>query len=161
MGENAVNLLIAQHQEIRNLLDQVESGPAESRTLRFEELRQLMNVHETAEEEVLRPITRREAKDGNRLANGLSAQEAAAQQALAALAALDVTSDEFARQFTTFRAGVLDHMSDEESQELDALRERKDVGDLMALGEDVKAAEDPPTSRPDPAATMAAADVDG
>ena len=158
MPENGINLLIAQHQEIRNLLDQVQSGPLERRALRFEELRQLLDVHETAEERVVRPLTRRELPDGDSVADARLAEEAAGRQALDALAALDVTSEEFATQFAAFKADVLDHAEREEDEEFAVLRDREGLDELLTLGEDVKAAEDPPTSHPDPEATAAAAD---
>jgi hypothetical protein len=157
MGQNAINLLVAQHQEIKSLLDQVQSGPTEQRRLRFEELRQLMSVHETAEEQIIRPITRRELPDGARIADERIAEEAAAEQTLTALAALDVTSAAFASQFATFKADVLKHASEEETEEFTPLGERKELGELMELGDEVKAAEDPPISHPDASAIEAAA----
>jgi hypothetical protein len=159
MAQNGINLLIAQHQEIRNLLDQVASGPAERRALRFEELRQLLEVHETAEAQIIRPVTRREVPDGDDIADARLAEEAAGKQALTQLAALDVTSEEFANQFVGFKADVLEHARNEEVEEFAALREHEGLDELLALGDDVKAAEDPPTSHPNPDATAAAADA--
>jgi hemerythrin superfamily protein len=157
VGQNAINLLVAQHQEIRNLLDQVESGPAERRALRFEELRQLLMVHETAEDEVLRPVTRREVPDGDQVAADREAEERAANQALDELAGLDVDSAEFLERFASFKADVLAHAENEEESEFPAIRDREADGDLMRLGDEIKAAQDPPTSNPDPAATAEAA----
>lgn len=159
MAQNGINLLVAQHQEIRNLLDQVESGPVERRALRFEELRQLLDVHETAEETIVRPVTRRDVPDGDRISDARLAEEAAGKRALTELAALDVTSEEFASRFAMFKADVLEHARNEEVEEFAALRDREGLDELMSLGDDVKTAEDPPTSHPDPDATAAAADA--
>lgn len=160
MAQNGITMLTVQHQEIRNLLDQVESGPSDRRPLRLEELRQLLTVHETAEEEVLRPITRRELPDGNQVADARLAEEQAGKQAIEALVALDVDSEEFAAQFAKFKADVLEHAEKEESEEFAALRELEGI-DEFTLGEEVKEAEDPPTSHPDPEATAAAAAESG
>lgn len=58
--EDGLRLLLDQHARIRRLLTEVESAQGDARRASFDELRELLARHETAEEMVLRPLTRRQ-----------------------------------------------------------------------------------------------------
>jgi hypothetical protein len=55
MSTNGIDLLLSQHEKVNQLSDTVSSAPAGQRQPAFDELRELLAVHETAEALVLRP----------------------------------------------------------------------------------------------------------
>ena len=62
---DVVEFLKHQHDLIKDLFDEVlHANDADARSAVFTELRQLLAVHETAEEMVVRPRARREIADG-------------------------------------------------------------------------------------------------
>jgi hypothetical protein len=62
----------------------------------FDQLRELLAVHEAGEELILRAITRHHVPGGNQVADARMAEEHEAKETLAALEKLDVNSPEFA-----------------------------------------------------------------
>src|ERR1700730_16011184 len=65
--ETVVDLLLRQHEQIRRLFSRVAEGAGKAREEAFEELRYLLVVHETAEEEIVHPFARRAIGSGARL----------------------------------------------------------------------------------------------
>ena len=83
---NGVDLLLQQHEQIRSLLSQVSSAAnAENRKQVFDELRELIAVHETAEEIIVRPVTRKQVPGGEDIADARMAEENEGKKALAEL----------------------------------------------------------------------------
>src|SRR5947209_19751603 len=99
---DVIAFLRRQHQEIRTLLDSVLSSTGEARQRAFDDVRELLARHETAEEMVVRPLTRK-APQGEQVADGRMAEENEAKQVLADREKLDVDSTEFTTTFTQFR----------------------------------------------------------
>jgi hypothetical protein len=131
--KNGIDLLLSQHQQVRELLEAVQFGPIEEQQARFDELREFLAVHETAEQVVLRPLTRATVAGGNEIADVRMAEENAAKKALAELEKLEVNSDEFIEKFATFKAGVLEHAANEEAVEFGVLRAAEDPTELAQL----------------------------
>ena len=92
-----------------------------------------MKAHETAEESVVRPVTKETAGDG--VADARNAEENEANEVIAALSELDVDSPEFDEQFAEFKQAVSDHAEAEETEEFPTIQsarsdaERKELGD--------------------------------
>jgi Hemerythrin HHE cation binding domain len=61
--EDAVELLVRQHQEIRRLLQEVEGNAGEVRTEAFARMRRFLAMHETIEQEIIHPLVRRRIGD--------------------------------------------------------------------------------------------------
>lgn len=108
-------LIELQHERIRSLLAEVAAAAGQQRQAAFDELRELLARHETAEEMVLRPVTRR---SDEAVAAARMDEENEAKQQLADLEALDVTSEEFTRAFAEFADAVRAHAQAEEDEEL-------------------------------------------
>jgi iron-sulfur cluster repair protein YtfE (RIC family) len=157
--ENGIDLLISQHSEVRSLLDAVEAGPAAERQHSFDQLRELLAVHEAAEELVLRPITRHHVAGGNEVADARMAEENEAKSTLAELEKLDVDSAEFAAKFTAFKHDVLSHAENEEQFEFPALRSVEDQADLATLADRITKAEAAAPTHPHPSAKSTAANA--
>ncbi|HEX3897960.1 MAG TPA: hemerythrin domain-containing protein [Mycobacteriales bacterium] len=162
MAENGIDFLLGQHQRIQQLLDAVANAPAESRQATFDELRELLAVHETAEEFILRPVTRSDVPGGDVIADARMAEENQAKQVLADLEKLDVTTPEFLTAYTAFSKDVLEHAQNEESYEFPLVREHEDTDALAQMGEALEKAERSAPTHPHPSArTTTAAAVMG
>src|SRR5581483_9099599 len=108
--------------------------PAESRQETFDQLRELLAVHETAEELILRPITRKDVPGGGEIADARIAEENEAKQVLPELEKLDVSSSEFVTQFAAFAGEVKKHANNEETYEFPLVRENEDEDALQTMG---------------------------
>ena len=150
---SGVELLREQHGRIRTLLGEVTNVSGETRQQTFDELRALLAVHETAEELTLRPMTRRDVPDGEKIADERMAEENEAKKVLADLEKLDVNSPEFESSFEKFRADVLEHAEHEESAEFPALAATESADDLDKLYHRIETAEKTAPTHPHPSAT--------
>ncbi|HWA67040.1 MAG TPA: hemerythrin domain-containing protein [Mycobacteriales bacterium] len=154
---NAIELLEDQHQHIRSLMSLV--GEAETEQVRkraFDQLRELIAVHETAEEIVIRPVTRRAFPGGEQVADARMAEENEGKSVLAELEKLDVTDPAFAKTFAEFRAAVEEHAQHEEQLEFRALRDHVDGESLDKMGQRIQQAEAAAPTHPHPAAKTTA-----
>jgi iron-sulfur cluster repair protein YtfE (RIC family) len=162
MARNGIDFLLSQHQRITELLGVVRTGPAESRQASFDQLRELLAVHETAEELILRPITRHEVPGGDVVADARMGEENQAKRVLADLEKLDVGSAEFVTAFNAFAEDVLSHAHNEETYEFPLVRDSQDAEALAAMGEALEKAEASAPTHPHPSAkTTTAAAVMG
>lgn len=118
----ALAILHAQHGELRDLLRQVDAASGVDRQGRFDALRELLAVHETAEELVLRsPESTSASRAVTAARNGEERQLA---ELLADLERLDVDSAEFAGGFAKFAEALTAHVWLEEAEEFPALQAR-------------------------------------
>jgi hypothetical protein len=138
-GDDVVTVLLLQHVRIKELLAEVRGSAGEARQGAFDELRKLLAAHETAEELVLRPVTREAGADD--VADARNHEEAAASSVLAELEKLDVDSPEFARKFTSFEDAVMRHAELEEAEEFPKVRQARSPEELRKLARTLLAAE--------------------
>ncbi|OBI87498.1 hemerythrin domain-containing protein [Mycobacterium sp. 1245805.9] len=149
--EEVVKFLKAQHNLIEDMFDEVlHASDPKAREKPFVELRQLLAVHETAEEMVVHPRTRREADDGDKIVDARLEEEHEAKELLSRIEKLDTTSQEFIDELTKLRDAVLDHARHEEDEEFPVLQKEVDSGDLKRMGLAVRAAEAIAPTRPHP-----------
>src|SRR3954471_7946739 len=125
-ASDVIEFLLNQHQQVRGLLDDVLSSSGEERQRYFDTVREMLARHETAEEMIVRPLTRK-APGGEEVADGRMHEENEAKEVLASLEKMDVTSAEFTATFSEFRQSVLDHAEAEETQEFPLLRQNTDT----------------------------------
>lgn len=137
---DVVDLLIEQHTRIRDLFLEVEAASGDARREAFHRLVRLLAVHETAEEQVVRPLTRLSVDGGNQIADDRLAEEHDAKQTLATLEGMDPDAPEFSQLLGRLRTDVLDHASKEEAYEFRYLRRDVPAARLRALTAVVKAA---------------------
>ena len=89
--DDVVKFLKDQHNLIKDMFDDVLSASsAEAREKSFIALRQLLAVHETAEEMVVHPRARREIADGDAIVDARLHEEHAAKEHLSKLEGMDV-----------------------------------------------------------------------
>ena len=119
---DVTKVITTQHQQVKKLLTAVAAGRGDALRTSFDELRRLIAVHETAEEEVVYPALRSSGADGQRVADARTAEEAEGTKLLATLEGLEPGSAEFTSVFEQFRAAVLKHAAAEEAEVLPLLR---------------------------------------
>jgi len=122
---DVVGELIAQHDRIEEEFTEVENATGPARVDAFESLRTLLAAHETAEEIVVRPVTR--SLGGDAIADARITEEREAKEVLAELDRLDVTDEDFAARLAQLREMVATHAHNEERHEFPLLRDRLDA----------------------------------
>lgn len=149
--EDVVKFLKDQHRLIDDLFDEVFSASTPlAREKAFVELRQLLAVHETAEEMVVHPRVRHVVADGDDIVDARLHEEHAAKEQLSKLESMDVESDEFIKELASFREAVIDHAEHEEHDEFDKLHRKLDAHELERMVKAVQAAEAIAPTRPHP-----------
>ena len=156
--DDVVTYLKGQHNLIKDLFEEVFSASdAKARETAFVELRQLLAVHETAEEMVVHPRVRHEIADGDDIVDARLHEEHDSKEQLAKLETMDIESKEFLDELTKFRAAVIDHAEHEENEEFNKLQRKLDSADLGRMAKAVEAAESIAPTRPHPGVESAKA----
>lgn len=153
LEQDVVDLLLDQHTQIRDLFLEVESATGKARTEAFQRLVRLLAVHETAEEQVVHPLTRLRVEGGDDIVADRLAEEHAAKETLAELERKGPDAPEFAPLLDQLRVDVLEHASKEETYEFRYLRREVAAAELRAMAVMVKAAEAVAPTHPHPASS--------
>src|ERR1700759_2127739 len=132
--DDVVAFLKAQHNLIKDMFDEVlHATDPKAREKAFVDLRQLLAVHETAEEMVVHPRARHEIDGGNEVVDARLHEEHEAKEQLSKLEKLDISSQEFLDELTQFQAAVTAHAELEETEEFDQLQHELDADDLKRM----------------------------
>jgi hemerythrin superfamily protein len=149
--DEVVAFLKAQHNLIEDMFDEVlHASDPEAREKAFIELRQLLAVHETAEEMVVHPRVRREIDGGDAIVDARLEEEHGAKEQLSKIENIDITSQEFIDELRKLREAVLEHAEREERDEFPYLERTLDSDELKRMGTAVRAAEAISPTRPHP-----------
>jgi hemerythrin superfamily protein len=147
--DEVVAFLKAQHNLIEDMFDQVlYATDPHAREKPFVDLRQLLAVHETAEEMVVHPRVRREVDAIDSIVDARLEEEHEAKELLSRIEKIDITSQQFIDELTKLRDAVLDHAQHEEKYEFPKLQEELDADELKRLTTAVRAAEAIAPTRP-------------
>jgi hemerythrin superfamily protein len=147
--DDVVKFLKDQHNLIKDMFDEVLSASdTDAREKAFIELRQLLAVHETAEEMVVHPRVRHEAANGDEIVDARLEEEHKAKQMLTKLEKMDVGSQKFIDELTKFRDAVIDHAEHEENEEFTKLQRNLNADDRERMAKAVLAAEAISPTRP-------------
>lgn len=136
---DVVRILLQQHGRIRDLFAQVKATDGAHKQEMFDELRHLLAVHETAEEMILRPTSRRVA--GDAVVDARNHEEAEATEVLARLEKMDVSTPEFDQELAAFEKAVSDHADHEEKEEFPHVLAECDETERHVMGRMLRAAE--------------------
>jgi hemerythrin superfamily protein len=148
-ADDVVKFLTDQHSLIKDLFEEVLSASTDdARQKAFTDLRQLLAVHETAEEMVVHPRARHELEAGDEIVDARLKEEHEAKEQLQKLEKLDTGSQEFIDSLKQFQLAVLDHAELEETQEFSRLGRVLDADDLKRMAGAVRAAEAIAPTRP-------------
>jgi hemerythrin superfamily protein len=147
--DDAVKFLTHQHNLIKDMFDEVLSASSdEARETAFTQLRQLLAVHETAEEMVVHPRARHELNEGDSIVDARLKEEHEAKEQLSKLEKMDIGSKGFIDELTKFRDAVVEHAEHEENEEFNKLQRQLDSADLGRMAKAVQAAEAIAPTRP-------------
>ncbi len=149
-SQDVVDLLLAQHEQVRELFSQLEQASGETRRDAFDQVVRLLAVHETAEEEVVYPAVRRMVDDGDTLADARTAEEAKAKDALSELEKLGVDHPDFDSKLDSVKQVVLVHAENEEREVFPELRQSHNQEQLETMARGVQAAESLAPTHPHP-----------
>lgn len=138
---DVVDFLVSQHEQIKTLFAETLEHSGKEREKAFIELRRLLAVHETAEEEIVHPRAKQKIPDGDKVVGERLEEEHEAKSILGKLEELDIDSDEFTEQLEKLRDAVLDHAEHEEKEEFSKLQEELSEKELEKLGRAAKLAE--------------------
>ncbi len=105
--QDVVELLMTQHNRIKELIEQVKTAAPDAKREPFEDLVRLLAVHEAAEEEVVHPTARRTA-GGEEIVDARLHEEEKAKKELAELYDLGVAHRDFDERFRAFADKVID-----------------------------------------------------
>ncbi|GAC1407474.1 MAG: hemerythrin domain-containing protein [Mycobacterium sp.] len=156
--DDVVKFLRDQHNLITDMFDDVLSASdPKAREKAFTDLRQLLAVHETAEEMVVHPRVRQDVAGGDEIVDARLKEEHAAKEKLAELEKMDIGSKQFIDELTEFREAVMEHAQHEENEEFDKLQRKLDAAELERLAKAVLAAEAIAPTRPHPGVESAKA----
>jgi hemerythrin superfamily protein len=148
---DVVDLLLAQHAEIRQLFADLRGGRGERKRELFQDLVRLLAVHESAEEELIHPLARRHIESGGALVDRRLAEEQEAKRALADMYEMGVEHPEFDDRLYVLGLAVIEHATHEEREEFPYLRRILEADELQKLAGAVRAAEALAPTRPHPA----------
>ena len=147
--DEVIAFLEAQHALIEDMFDEVlYASDPQAREKPFIELRQLLAVHEAAEEMLVHPRVRRDFDGGDAIVDALLNEEHDAKEQLSRIENIDVTSQQFIDELSQLREAVLAHAEHEESEEFPKLQRELDANDLKRMGTAVRAAEAIAPTRP-------------
>lgn len=146
-----IAILLQQHARIRELFAHIRAAEGEHKKQAFDELRALLAVHETGEEMILRPVSRRVA--GEDVADARNREEDEASRLLAELEDMDVSAPEFDAKFLQLETAVLQHASREESEEFPRVREGCDEDERIRMGTALRTVEKIAPTHPHPTLT--------
>jgi hemerythrin superfamily protein len=147
-GGDVVSFLKSQHQQVKKMLERVAMARSTHRSEAFVELRRMLAVHETAEEEIVHPAARRALPDGEAIVEKRLREENEGKRALAELETLDVDSAAFVTKFHVFQGKVLAHAESEEKEEFEQLAGVLDAEKLERMRKAVEFAESFAPTRP-------------
>ena len=150
-NKDVVDLLLDQHHEVRRLITEITTTTGDSKRDAFDDLVRLLAVHESAEEEVVHPVSR-DLEGARSIVEARLQEESEAKKTLAELYDMGVDHAEFDARFEAFATDVLVHANADEEEEFPRLREELSPERRRRMAGAVEAAEAIAPTRPHPAA---------
>ena len=157
---NVFDVLRQDHQEVQQMLTELEIGPTVATgsgggelALRKKLVQQLVieeSKHEALEEMYFWPAVRDKVPDGGQLADIAIGQEQEGKEVLDRLDKLDPDQPEFERLLITFIAAGREHISFEEGQVWPRLRTVLTADEARSLGDKIAAGKKTAPTRPHP-----------
>src|ERR1700757_1530756 len=145
---DVVDFLVSQHEQIKSLFAETLSASGKEREQAFVELRRLLAVHETAEEEIVHPRAKRKIPNGDNIVEARLEEENEAKAAPAELERLEVDAESVTEMLMELRDAVVDHAEQEEKQEFAKLEQQLGDDELEHMGRAAKLAEAIAPTRP-------------
>jgi hemerythrin superfamily protein len=120
--QDVVQMLIEQHELVKETFTKVLNESGETRKQLFEELADLIHTHETSEQQVIHPLTR-STEQGEQIVAERLLEEAEADRTIAELRKLSADDPTFQGRLEGLQQAVVAHAEREEGEEFPLLRE--------------------------------------
>ena len=148
MAQEIIGALRHDHQELREMFARLEAATGKRRRELFQQLVAELVRHEVAEEEILRPVSKRDA--GKAIANARIKEESQAEELLKDMERLDPGSAEFTAKLAKLRREVERHAEAEETKEFPRVAKKETTERLEQMGRAYEAAKRAAPTRPHP-----------
>jgi hemerythrin superfamily protein len=148
--QDVVDVLLAQHGQIKELFGQISEATGDRKRELFNELVRLLAVHETVEEELVHPLARRKVDGGQTVVEARLEEEEQAKHALAELYDLGPDHADFDARLGRLRDAVTEHADHEEREEFSSLRKNVEPDRLRRMAGAMRIAEKLAPTRPHP-----------
>lgn|SRR5258707_822558 len=151
-------VLAKDHAEVKQMLAELEAGPAAATTSKDLSMRKKMveqlvieeSKHEAVEEMYFWPAVREKLPDGDKLAGTAIGQEQEGKEVLDKLDKLDVSDAGFEKLVTKFIEAGRTHISYEETQVWPSLRNALSAEEASEIGTKIEQGKKTAPSRPHP-----------
>lgn len=147
---DVVEELVRQHEQVKTLFSQLEGATGDKLEDTFCELRRLLSVHETAEEEIIYPALRTLGDEGTNVAKARIVEEGEAKDKLAQLEKMEAGGAPFIKALAEFNIKVVEHAEREEHEVFPLLQRRFDADQLRKMGSTLRLAEAVAPTHPHP-----------
>jgi iron-sulfur cluster repair protein YtfE (RIC family) len=148
VAQGIIDALRHDHDEVREMFARLDAATGEERGELFQQLVSELVRHEVAEEEILRPVSKRDA--GEAIANARIKEESQAEELLKQMEKLDPGSAEFTSKLAKLRREVERHAEAEETKEFPRVAEKETTERLQQMGRAYEAAKMAAPTRPHP-----------
>jgi hypothetical protein len=145
---SAISVLVKQHGRIRDMFAAVRRAHGDGARELFDDLREMLAVHEAGEEMVLRPISRTTA--GPRVVSARDQEEAEISLFLAGLEQVGTDDPRFGKLFDRLEQAFLEHSAQEEATEFPTVLADCDEEDQLTMGLRLAAAQHLAPTHPHP-----------
>jgi iron-sulfur cluster repair protein YtfE (RIC family) len=146
-----IDAILRDHEQVRALFERVASATGKRREDAFDKLRAELIRHEVAEEQIVRPLTRRFVPNGKRTADARVKEEGEAEKVLKKMEKVEFASPQWERDFERLWNKVLQHAEKEETVEFPRLEEAVDPAELRRRGQMFQTAKKVAPTHPHPA----------
>ncbi|MGH8987240.1 MAG: hemerythrin domain-containing protein [Acidimicrobiales bacterium] len=155
MAQGIIEALRQDHDEVREMFSKLEAATGQARTDLFHELVGELVRHEVAEEEILRPVSKRDA--GDAVAQARIKEESEAEELLKEMEKLDPGSAEFAQKLEKLQTEVERPATAEETEEFPKVEQAESAEKLEKMGKAYEAAKAAAPTRQHPSTPNTAA----
>ena len=132
--DDLVTRLLADHQDVKEMLTRMESAPPDELGEMFWELTHQLVRHEVAEEEIVYPKVRKTLPEGDQLADLRIEEQSEAEELLAKMEKAGAKDPSFSIHLTSLRNAVLAHAEQEETTIFKPLGMVLDRAELTRMG---------------------------
>lgn len=149
--QTVIEVLVEDHREVEQLFEQAKAAASgEMRRELADQIIAELVRHSVAEEQYLYPAVRKHLDGGDERADHEISEHQEAEELMKEIEKLDADDPELAPKLATLEADIKHHVAEEEGEVFPALQEKMGAGELVELGDQVKAAKEKAPTRPHP-----------
>ncbi|WP_246157865.1 hemerythrin domain-containing protein [Catellatospora sichuanensis] len=140
-NDDVIDLLLAHHEQIKQLFGQIARAQGEQKQAAWQQLKHLLVLHESIEQQLVHPLAARRVPDGEDVIESRLQEEQQATEDLSRLYEMGVDHPQFDDGLIELRDAVVEHAELEEDEEFGYLRENVPTEQLIGLAAAARAAE--------------------